>query len=147
MRKVTFLVVHHTASSKTTVEQIRKWHKERGFSDIGYHAVIYGDGSLHRGRPEDKIGAHALGANAGSLGISVCGNFAKDSLEDKQFKTNSSADWCVSWPIGVANTEWMLLTFSDTATSDPPRQPALETTYTKLCRPSGRMCKNYLKAG
>jgi N-acetyl-anhydromuramyl-L-alanine amidase AmpD len=104
MRKVTFLVVHHTASPKTTtVEQIRKWHKERGFSDIGYHAVIYGDGSLHRGRPEDKIGAHALGANTGSLGVSVCGNFETDALGDKQFRrlVRVLAYWCSKYGIGV----------------------------------------------
>ena len=105
MRKVTFLVVHHTASPKTTtVDQIRQWHKDRGFSDIGYHAVIYGDGSLHRGRPEAKMGAHALGANKDSLGVSLCGNFETDSLDDLQFRrlVRVLAYWCDKYGIDTA---------------------------------------------
>ena len=75
-RSVDLLVVHHTAGpSNSTVEDIRRSHSARGFNDIGYHAVVYGDGSLHRGRPESRMGAHARGANRGSLGVTVCGNF------------------------------------------------------------------------
>lgn len=102
MRSVSFLVIHHSASGKsTTVEQIREWHKKRGFADIGYHAVIYGDGSLHRGRPESKVGAHALGANTGSLGVCVCGNFENELVGDVQFRrlVRVMAYWCSKYGV------------------------------------------------
>ncbi len=84
-RTVDLIVVHHTAGSSTsTVDDIRRLHRSRGFNDIGYHAVIYGDGSLHRGRPESRMGAHARGANRGSLGVTVCGNFQNSEPSQAQ---------------------------------------------------------------
>ncbi len=104
MRAVDFLVVHHTASPKTTtVDEIRRWHRARGFSDIGYHAIIYGDGSLHRGRPERLTGAHAKGANVRSLGVTVCGNFENEQLEDLQRKrlVRILTHWCYAYGIAT----------------------------------------------
>ena len=52
-RKITYIVVHSTATPEGkdyTVADIRKMHKARGWSDIGYHYVIYRDGTLHEGR-------------------------------------------------------------------------------------------------
>lgn len=56
-----------------TVEDIRAWHKQRGFSDIGYHFVIYLDGSIHNGRDVNIIGAHCSNHNAHSIGICYIG--------------------------------------------------------------------------
>lgn len=76
MRTIKKLVVHHSGSPRdtTTVDLIRKWHLDRGFSDIGYHFIVLGDGTLHRGRPLHEIGAHAKGANSDSIGICVVGD-------------------------------------------------------------------------
>ena len=85
MRNCNSIVVHHTAGPKnSTVAQIRRSHLARGFNDIGYHMVIYGNGTSHRGRPEEIMGAHAKGANRGSLGVSVCGNFENEQPERSQ---------------------------------------------------------------
>lgn len=70
------IVVHCSATpngKSVSVADIRRWHKERGFKDIGYHWVIDVDGSLHEGRPEDEIGAHAQGVNARSIGVCLVG--------------------------------------------------------------------------
>jgi len=76
MLKPKYLIIHHSASaSNTTVEDIRKWHKDKGWSDIGYHKIIYQDGSIHQGREDTVIGAQAFGANSVSLGICCIGNF------------------------------------------------------------------------
>ncbi len=57
-------VIHHSESPCwTTVEDIDRWHKEQGWDGIGYHLVIYCDGSVHPGRDYKKIGAHAKGRN------------------------------------------------------------------------------------
>jgi N-acetylmuramoyl-L-alanine amidase len=76
------ITVHCSANSNgslTTGEDIRRYHmdtppKGRGWSDIGYHAVIEFDGGLFRGRPDDHQGAHVEGANDGNLGVCLIGN-------------------------------------------------------------------------
>ena len=53
MRKIDKILVHCAATPEGkdfTVEDIDKWHKARGFKKIGYHFVIYNDGSVHEGR-------------------------------------------------------------------------------------------------
>lgn len=70
------IVIHHTASAPDiTVEDIHAMHIGNGWSGIGYHLVIYPDGSVHQGRPIDMIGAHCEGYNARSIGVNLTGNF------------------------------------------------------------------------
>lgn len=77
-RVIKEIIVHCTATPEGrdyTVEQIRADHKKQGWSDIGYHYVIYRDGSVHEGRNVDYIGAHcaADGHNTYSIGIAYVG--------------------------------------------------------------------------
>jgi len=67
------IVVHHSASSFGTVEDIDRWHKERGWDGIGYHFVIYRDGSVHKGRNIATMGAHAKGRNQTYIGVCLIG--------------------------------------------------------------------------
>lgn len=70
VRDVNELIIHITASNdNATVEDIRKGHKDRGFTDIGYHYLVDRAGVVHPGRPEDTVGAHCAGMNAHTLGI------------------------------------------------------------------------------
>ena len=78
-RTINKIIVHCTAtrpSQACTVELIDQWHRERGFDCIGYHYVIYRDGSVHEGRALSKVGAHCTGQNSDSIGISYCGGVA-----------------------------------------------------------------------
>lgn len=50
-------------------EFIKGWHIERGFKDIGYHYLVYPDGTIQAGRDLSEVGAHTVGHNIGSLGI------------------------------------------------------------------------------
>ena len=75
-RQITHLVVHCTATPEgqdRTVEQIRADHKRQGWSDIGYHYVIYRDGTIHLGRDVNYSGAHVSGHNAKTIGIVYVG--------------------------------------------------------------------------
>lgn len=75
-RIITEIIVHCTATQEGksyTVGDIRKWHKQKGWADIGYHYVVYLDGSIHEGRSVDMIGAHCSGHNANSIGVSYVG--------------------------------------------------------------------------
>ena len=69
------------------MEDIRRWHLARKFADIGYHYIIYRDGSVHNGRAENIAGAHCLGHNAHSIGICYIGGVAKDGKTPKDTRT------------------------------------------------------------
>jgi N-acetylmuramoyl-L-alanine amidase len=61
MRPINKIILHCTATPEdreTSVEDIRRWHKNQGWSDIGYHYVVLLDGSIRKGRPVENIGAH-----------------------------------------------------------------------------------------
>ena len=56
------------------MEDVRRWHVEDNkWSDIGYHFVIEVDGTIARGRPIVRSGAHAKGFNSRSIGICLIG--------------------------------------------------------------------------
>ena len=79
-RKIDKIIIHCSASREgqnVTVEQIDKMHRQRGFACIGYHYVIYLDGSIHEGRDISKVGAHTTGYNTGSIGICYIGGLDK----------------------------------------------------------------------
>lgn len=76
MRKINHIVLHCSATrpgQRVTVRDIEKWHKARGFQTIGYHYVIYPDGSIHKGRDLSQPGAHVAGNNSNSIGICYIG--------------------------------------------------------------------------
>ncbi|MDE6382902.1 MAG: N-acetylmuramoyl-L-alanine amidase [Paramuribaculum sp.] len=76
MRTIEKIIIHCSATPAgraVTVADIDRWHRARGFRCIGYHYVIYPDGSIHPGRAESEIGAHCTGQNARSIGICYIG--------------------------------------------------------------------------
>lgn len=84
------IIIHCSATPEGkdfTVEQIRQWHKAGGFRDIGYHWVVYRDGSVHRGRKETEVGAHCLGHNDKAIGICYIGGCAPDGKTPKDTRT------------------------------------------------------------
>lgn len=103
------IVVHHSVSGeKTTLEDLHTWHvKDRGFNAIGYHVVIFRDGTTVQTRPFDKCGAHCevpsgfgpVGPNGltkswNHYGLGVCfiGDFRKDTVTTEQWQ--SFSDLC-----------------------------------------------------
>lgn len=92
MRKITEIVIHCSATKegkRVSVKDIDQWHKDRGFRKIGYHFVIYPDGSIHTGRDITEVGAHVQGYNAQSIGICYVGGLdangkAKDTRTPEQ---------------------------------------------------------------
>ena len=90
MRSINEIIVHCAATREGrdfTVEDITRWHKARGFATIGYHYVIYRDGSIHEGRPLEQIGAHCVGHNKHSIGICYIGGCASDGKTPKDTRT------------------------------------------------------------
>ena len=72
MRDIDYIVIHCAAtmpSMDVPIERVKKWHLQRGWSDIGYHYYITRDGEIHQGRRLSTIGAHVRGYNKNSIGI------------------------------------------------------------------------------
>ena len=89
-RNIKELIVHCSATPEGkdySIDTIRQWHLQRGFSDIGYHYVIYRDGSIHIGRDESIIGAHCTGHNTNSIGVCYIGGCASDGKTPKDTRT------------------------------------------------------------
>lgn len=92
MRKIDKIIIHCAATPEGkdfTVQQIDAWHRQRGFRCIGYHFVIYRDGSVNVGRPLCEAGAHTIGHNANSIGICYIGGCAADGKTPKDTRTTA----------------------------------------------------------
>lgn len=95
-RNITEIIVHCTATPEGkdyTVDDIRRWHTlpvskgGRGWSDIGYHYVVYRNGHVVDGRDVDLIGAHCTGHNSYSIGVCYVGGCASDGKTPKDTRT------------------------------------------------------------
>lgn len=78
------LILHHSACSNCTAEQIHQWHLNNGWEGAGYHFLVRKDGNVYRLRPEEYIGAHAYGNNYNSIGICAEGNFENETMPEAQ---------------------------------------------------------------
>lgn len=90
MRNINKIIVHCSATPEGrnfTVKQIDAWHRQRGFNGIGYHFVIYLDGSVNVGRPLAKAGAHCKGYNAHSIGVCYIGGCEAHTQKPKDTRT------------------------------------------------------------
>jgi len=94
MRQINKIIVHCTATREgapVSLDTVRRWHLERGWSDIGYHYLILLDGTIERGRPEERQGAHVRGHNRDSIGVSYVGGVDRN-LEAKDTRTQDQKD-------------------------------------------------------
>lgn len=88
MKMIDAIVIHCSATRggmDVRASDIDKWHKERGFTCIGYNYVIDLDGRVEVGRPLTMDGAHCntagtsgLSYNKHSIGICYVGGLDRD---------------------------------------------------------------------
>lgn len=92
MRKINELIWHCTATREGQHferSDVDAWHKQRGWSGIGYHKLVLLDGSVQEGRPESKVGAHTGGRNANTIGYAYVGGVGKDGKTPKDTRTDA----------------------------------------------------------
>ena len=85
------IIVHCSATREgqnISADEIRKWHKDKGWSDIGYHYIIGLDGTIAKGRKDNVPGAHCRGHNRNSLGVCYVGGVEQDGKTPKDTRTN-----------------------------------------------------------
>lgn len=87
-KRTDYLVVHCSATqpkANVGVKEIRQWHREKGWIDIGYHFVIRRDGTIEAGRPENVVGAHVENFNSNSIGICMVGGIDATGKPEDNF--------------------------------------------------------------
>ena len=96
-RRIDKIIVHCSATPEGedyTVEQMRRDHKAQGWSDIGYHYVVYRNGKIMEGRDVDIQGAHCgdNGGNVNSIGVCYVGGVEprKAGVAYKDLKTKDT---------------------------------------------------------
>lgn len=90
-RPISEIIIHCSATEHDKDfknEDIKKWHLAKGYADIGYHYVVYLNGTIHNGRNVNLIGAHCVNHNSRSIGICYIGGLLNgkpyDTRTDKQ---------------------------------------------------------------
>lgn len=89
-RKITAVVIHCSATPEGksfTAADIDRWHRQQGWSGIGYHHVIRIDGTVEKGRPENVPGSHVRGHNFDTIGICYIGGVAANGGKAKDTRT------------------------------------------------------------
>ncbi len=92
-RQIDMLVIHATATKPNQdigVVEIDDWHRQRGWREIGYHAVIRRNGVIEQGRDITKQGAHAKGYNRKSIGVALVGGVDENLNPQNNF---TQAQW------------------------------------------------------
>ena len=95
MRNIEYIAIHCSATTPkmdVPIERVRKWHLDRGWSDIGYHYYIRRNGAIYVGRDLEKTGAHVRGFNNNSIGICYEGGInTQHEAEDNRTKSQKQA--------------------------------------------------------
>lgn len=77
------IIIHCSATRNGhdfRASDIDRWHREQGFSEIGYNYVIDLDGTIEVGRPLTMAGAHCKGWNKRSIGICYIGGLDANGM-------------------------------------------------------------------
>lgn len=75
MRNIDTILIHCSATpagKDFTVADIDRWHRARGFDRVGYHYIVYRDGTYVRGRSDDNVGAHCPQEGMNRRSLSIC---------------------------------------------------------------------------
>ena len=87
-RQTKYIVVHCSATRSNQdigADEIRQWHLNNGWDDIGYHAVIRRDGRIEFGRHFDEPGAHVKSHNFQSVGVCMVGGVDHEGKAENNF--------------------------------------------------------------
>lgn len=149
IHRVRYIVLHHNGVPGRTVDDIRRTHRAKGWSDTGYHYVIHEDGSVHPGRPllrangRINSGAHVEGLNVRTIGVCLIGNGNKRPFLPEQMLALRSLVGALQAQFGVpasrviGHRETRALVAPDVATSKecPGRLFDLEAFRASLSTP------------
>jgi hypothetical protein len=109
-RVETDYIVIHCSATKVTMDigedEIRAWHIERGWVDIGYNIVIRRDGRVEIARPLDYRGAHVRGFNSIAVGVCLVGGVNSTNQPEDNFTPDQ-------WVSLELTLRWLRLVWPD----------------------------------
>lgn len=91
MRTINLIIIHCTATPRgraVSMDELRRWHRAQGWTDVGYHYLIGLDGTISEGRPLEQVGAHCRGYNAHSIGVCYVGGLSTDGRTPLDTRTS-----------------------------------------------------------
>ena len=113
------IILHHAAVTKCSIEDVHAWHLAKGWAGCGYQYLVRKDGSIYKGREENRQGAHAPAVNNCSIGICAEGDYTKEIMPEAQKQS-------IIWLIADIKTrhiiKWIKGHREVTATACPRRQ-------------------------
>ncbi|CAH1647238.1 unnamed protein product [Spodoptera littoralis] len=125
---VKIVIIQHTVVPECNNDEecekaangIRNYHiNKRGFTDIGQSFLIGGNGRVYEGAGWHHVGAHTLGYNRRSVGISFIGDFRTKLPSPQALKAFNSLLEC-----GVTNSylakDYHLVAHSQLSMTDSP---------------------------
>lgn len=89
------IIIHHSATKDGDTlswDAIRRYHMNKGWSDIGYHfgiEKVSGSYQVLTGRPIGVVGAHTKGKNRNSIGICFVGNYDKEDAPAEMYNVGA----------------------------------------------------------
>ena len=89
-RKINEIIIHCSDTPEGrnfTAADIRRWHRQKGWADIGYHYVVLRNGTVENGRDVDIVGAHCKNHNTHSIGVCYIGGSSAATGKPKDTRT------------------------------------------------------------
>lgn len=87
-KETTQLIIHCSATKPTMdvgVREIRQWHRQQGWLDVGYNLIVRRDGTVEKGRDLYQVGAHTKGHNSNSVSICLIGGVDSNMKPEDNF--------------------------------------------------------------
>jgi len=81
-----YIIIHHALASKCTVDDIHRWHLERGFIGIGYHFFISKNGFIYKGRDINWQGGHCKEQLMNIKSVGICLEGCYEDYKDQTDK-------------------------------------------------------------
>ena len=101
-KKTTEIILHCSATKEGKdfkTADIDKWHRDQGWTCVGYNYVIELDGTIVEARGEEYVGAHCTGHNSFSIGICYIGGVDEAGIS-KDTRTAAQKEamiWLIKW--------------------------------------------------
>ena len=97
--KIDYILIHHTGGEVTeTLKQIDDYHKSLRFYKsslgyyVGYHRLIFPDGTIIKTREDTDEGCHCVGYNTNSLSFCLVGNFSRGTWLENHYPTDKQIE-------------------------------------------------------
>ncbi|MBB5175120.1 N-acetylmuramoyl-L-alanine amidase [Texcoconibacillus texcoconensis] len=89
-RNIKGIALHHMAHETASIEEVHRWHLNRGWTGLGYNFWIDKEGHVYEGRGWHQ-GAHVRGHNQTTIGVGFQGDFQQnDSMTGAQVRAGAN---------------------------------------------------------